>query len=172
MIKRGAACTEIHAARTTNRKVAIRTRATLTTFRDVPWDAPFYLRVGFDSITVDVSRPELAKLRALNSIELDLAHLNAGNVTRMYPQLHSGDNRSPRFSNCAVRKMGSCGPPLTLDHHLWFHVRALVRPPSLSRTSAHRHAIDGLRCGGTIVAPEPTIALLDPASIAWAVSGR
>lgn len=35
---------------------------TLTTFRDVPWNAPFYARVGFE--VVETPGPELAAIRA------------------------------------------------------------------------------------------------------------
>ena len=35
---------------------------TLTTFRDVPWNAPFYARVGFE--VIDDPGPELAAIRA------------------------------------------------------------------------------------------------------------
>ena len=38
--------------------------ATLTTYRDVPWNAPFYERIGYQIITVDTRRPELMAIRA------------------------------------------------------------------------------------------------------------
>lgn len=37
---------------------------TLSTFRDVPWNAPFYARVGFRAIAPDQATPELRALRA------------------------------------------------------------------------------------------------------------
>ncbi len=37
---------------------------TLTTFRDVPWNAPFYTRLGFEVFDVGSDRPELAALIA------------------------------------------------------------------------------------------------------------
>lgn len=37
---------------------------TLTTFRDVPWNMPFYVRLGFVEIPDDVLRPELAAVVA------------------------------------------------------------------------------------------------------------
>jgi len=33
---------------------------TLTTFRDVPWNLPFYARLGFVEISCETLRPELA----------------------------------------------------------------------------------------------------------------
>ena len=33
---------------------------TLTTFRDVPWNMPFYSRLGFEEVPADEIRPELA----------------------------------------------------------------------------------------------------------------
>jgi GNAT superfamily N-acetyltransferase len=33
---------------------------TLTTFRGVPWNLPFYARLGFTEVPVDGARPELA----------------------------------------------------------------------------------------------------------------
>lgn len=38
--------------------------ATLSTFRDVPWNAPFYARVGFRVIAPEEASPELCALRA------------------------------------------------------------------------------------------------------------
>lgn len=38
--------------------------ATLTTYRDVPWNAPFYERIGYQIITVDTRRPQLMAIRA------------------------------------------------------------------------------------------------------------
>jgi GNAT superfamily N-acetyltransferase len=38
--------------------------ATLTTFRDVPWNAPFYARLGYQAFAIDRHRPELQALRA------------------------------------------------------------------------------------------------------------
>jgi len=35
---------------------------TLTTFRDVPWNYPFYARLGFVEISRETSRPELAAI--------------------------------------------------------------------------------------------------------------
>ena len=40
---------------------------TLTTFRDVPWNAPFYRRVGFE--VVDDPTPGLAAVRAAERAE-------------------------------------------------------------------------------------------------------
>lgn len=37
---------------------------TLTTFRDVPWNAPYYERCGFRTLTEAELRPELAAVRA------------------------------------------------------------------------------------------------------------
>jgi GNAT superfamily N-acetyltransferase len=37
---------------------------TLTTFRDVPWNMPFYARCGFVEIQADAVRPELAAIIA------------------------------------------------------------------------------------------------------------
>ena len=37
---------------------------TLTTYRDVPWNAPFYERMGYQIIAVDARRPELMTIRA------------------------------------------------------------------------------------------------------------
>jgi GNAT superfamily N-acetyltransferase len=37
---------------------------TLTTFRDVPWNMPFYARLGFEEIPASELRPELAKVVA------------------------------------------------------------------------------------------------------------
>ncbi len=37
---------------------------TLTTYRDVPWNAPFYERIGYQIIVVDALRPELMAIRA------------------------------------------------------------------------------------------------------------
>jgi predicted N-acetyltransferase YhbS len=34
---------------------------TLTTFRDVPWNAPFYARLGFDEVTALDAHPRLAR---------------------------------------------------------------------------------------------------------------
>jgi GNAT superfamily N-acetyltransferase len=38
--------------------------ATLSTFRDVPWNAPFYARVGFRAIAPGEASPDLRALRA------------------------------------------------------------------------------------------------------------
>ena len=35
---------------------------TLTTFRDVPWNAPFYMRLGFEEVTALDAHPRLAAL--------------------------------------------------------------------------------------------------------------
>ncbi|MET0556569.1 MAG: GNAT family N-acetyltransferase, partial [Vicinamibacteria bacterium] len=48
--------------------------ATLSTFRDVPWNAPFYARVGFRETAPDDASPELRALRAeepANGLRLD-----------------------------------------------------------------------------------------------------
>ena len=37
---------------------------TLTTFRDVPWNAPYYERLGFRSLSETELTPELAEVRA------------------------------------------------------------------------------------------------------------
>jgi GNAT superfamily N-acetyltransferase len=48
--------------------------ATLSTFRDVPWNAPFYARVGFREVAPEDASPELQALRAAEpSNGLDLA---------------------------------------------------------------------------------------------------
>ena len=39
--------------------------ATLTTFRDVPWNAPFYARFGFRELGLDAASAELLELRRL-----------------------------------------------------------------------------------------------------------
>lgn len=39
--------------------------ATLTTFRDVPWNAPFYRRCGFVEVPLDDASAELRELRRL-----------------------------------------------------------------------------------------------------------
>jgi GNAT superfamily N-acetyltransferase len=39
--------------------------ATLTTFRDVPWNAPFYRRCGFRELALADASPELLELRRL-----------------------------------------------------------------------------------------------------------
>lgn len=39
-------------------------QATLTTYRDAPWNAPFYARLGFNPFDVGPNRPELLALRA------------------------------------------------------------------------------------------------------------
>ncbi|MBV9078129.1 MAG: GNAT family N-acetyltransferase [Methylobacteriaceae bacterium] len=38
------------------------TLATLTTFRDVPWNAPFYARLGYQPFDVTDANPELAEV--------------------------------------------------------------------------------------------------------------
>ena len=40
---------------------------TLTTFRDVPWNLPFYARHGFEEVQTDSVRPELAAIIAEES---------------------------------------------------------------------------------------------------------
>lgn len=40
---------------------------TLTTFRDVPWNAPFYASLGYSEIAADKSRPGLMAERALET---------------------------------------------------------------------------------------------------------
>jgi GNAT superfamily N-acetyltransferase len=48
--------------------------ATLSTFREVPWNAPFYARVGFRVIAPDEASPELRALRAeepANGLDLE-----------------------------------------------------------------------------------------------------
>jgi GNAT superfamily N-acetyltransferase len=47
---------------------------TLSTFRDVPWNAPFYARVGFRETAPDDASPELRALRAeepANGLDLE-----------------------------------------------------------------------------------------------------
>jgi GNAT superfamily N-acetyltransferase len=39
-------------------------RVTLTTFTDVPWNAPYYRRLGFSVVPSDDQGPELRRLRA------------------------------------------------------------------------------------------------------------
>ena len=39
-------------------------RVTLTTFSDVPWNAPYYRRLGFDVVPPDDQGPDLRRLRA------------------------------------------------------------------------------------------------------------
>ena len=47
-------------------------RVTLTTFADVPWNAPYYRRLGFDVVPPDDQGPDLRRLRAHEaSIGLD-----------------------------------------------------------------------------------------------------
>ena len=43
-------------------------RVTLTTFRDIPWNAPFYARLGFEELALDDFTPEI---RALVAKELE-----------------------------------------------------------------------------------------------------
>ena len=38
--------------------------ATLTTYRDVSWNAPFYERIGYQTIAVDTRRPQLMAVQA------------------------------------------------------------------------------------------------------------
>ncbi|MCA3643983.1 MAG: GNAT family N-acetyltransferase [Methylobacterium sp.] len=38
--------------------------ATLTTYRDIPWNAPIYERMGYRIITIDTQRPELGAIQA------------------------------------------------------------------------------------------------------------
>ncbi len=45
-------------------KTAGFTEATLTTFRNIPWNAPFYARLGYIVIDVGADRPELLTLIA------------------------------------------------------------------------------------------------------------
>ena len=39
-------------------------KTTLTTYRDVPWNAPFYERLSYQVIAVDARRPELMTIQA------------------------------------------------------------------------------------------------------------
>jgi predicted N-acetyltransferase YhbS len=39
-------------------------RVTLTTFADVPWNAPYYQRLGFVVVLEDEQGPELRRIRA------------------------------------------------------------------------------------------------------------
>ncbi|MEU7583702.1 GNAT family N-acetyltransferase [Streptomyces sp. NPDC041068] len=41
-----------------------RTALTLTTFAEVPWNAPYYARIGFRPLSEDELTPELKKIRA------------------------------------------------------------------------------------------------------------
>ena len=62
---RGAA--SVRRSSTTSRRVAAaegRSALTLTTFRDVPWNAPYYERLGFTVIAPADQGPELAALVA------------------------------------------------------------------------------------------------------------
>lgn len=52
-------------------------RLTFTTFRDVPWNAPYYARLGFSEISEDTIGPELAAIVA------EERHLDAGQWTRV-----------------------------------------------------------------------------------------
>lgn len=45
-------------------RTAGHSRVTLTTFTDVPWNAPYYLRLGYRTIPADELGPELAEVRA------------------------------------------------------------------------------------------------------------
>jgi GNAT superfamily N-acetyltransferase len=48
---------------------------TLTTFRDIPWNAPFYARLGFVEVPHTEANPRLAGLRAREaSLGLDVAN--------------------------------------------------------------------------------------------------
>ena len=40
------------------------TSLTLTTFRDVPWNAPLYARLGFEMLADETLSPELREKRA------------------------------------------------------------------------------------------------------------
>ncbi|WP_282604903.1 GNAT family N-acetyltransferase [Pelagibius sp. Alg239-R121] len=55
-------------------KVAIQKRQgswlTLTTFRDVPWNAPYYRRLGFKAVSPETLGPELAQCLARERIRL------------------------------------------------------------------------------------------------------
>ncbi|MET4619282.1 GNAT superfamily N-acetyltransferase [Arthrobacter sp. 2762] len=51
----------LHAARVWARGHGMQ-RQTLSTFRDVPWNAPYYRRLGFQTLDVGSWGPELAKL--------------------------------------------------------------------------------------------------------------
>ena len=42
-------------------------RLTLTTFRDVPWNAPYYARLGWRVLAPDAQGPELARLVAVEA---------------------------------------------------------------------------------------------------------
>ncbi|MGO9907868.1 MAG: hypothetical protein ACLPY3_19445 [Solirubrobacteraceae bacterium] len=50
---------------------------TLTTFRDVPWNAPYYARLGFVVLEAGEQGPELRALieRERNSIPSDMARV-------------------------------------------------------------------------------------------------
>lgn len=48
---------------------------TLTTFRSVPWNMPFYARLGFEAVSLDALRPELvAVVRDETARGLDPTH--------------------------------------------------------------------------------------------------
>jgi GNAT superfamily N-acetyltransferase len=59
-----------------------RTAATLTTFRDIPWNAPYYARLGFDELPEDEWGPEL---RALVAHERDAIPGDAPRVAMIRP---------------------------------------------------------------------------------------
>lgn len=49
---------------------AERTAVTLTTFRDVPWDAPYYERLGFVVVPASDQGPQLAALVAREALSI------------------------------------------------------------------------------------------------------
>lgn len=59
---------------------------TLTTFRAVPWNAPFYARLGFVEIPRETLRPELAAVVA------EEAHRGLDSRTRVVMGFQSGEN--------------------------------------------------------------------------------
>ena len=46
-------------------------RLTLTTFRDVPWNGPWYRRLGFTELPSDVQGPALRQIRSAEARRLD-----------------------------------------------------------------------------------------------------
>lgn len=57
--KRGIGAGLVRAAQIDARNAGFRA-LTLTTFRDLPWNAPFYARLGFDEVTALDAHPRLA----------------------------------------------------------------------------------------------------------------
>lgn len=66
-------------------------RLTFTTFRDVPWNAPYYARLGYSEIFEDTIGPELAAIVA------EERHLDAGQWPRvvMAKQITTSPHHAP-----------------------------------------------------------------------------